>query len=188
MTLAKLNEQQTWTVILIQMGPYLSLLFGQHLCQWKFAAFAPRNVFGSGSPIDGDLWCKKKRFLRSSDSSRWAMITHLVHVHHIMVRGVSSATSQEKVCSPWMSNDQEAYKHSHTHIHTVSCMMSYNDEWGCDGLSFHFKFVHGVNNRPGCCPSFLFSSFRLSLLCRFSLLFLISYQSQCLTQYLQVLV
>lgn len=42
----------------------------------------------------------------------------LVHVHHIMAREVSWATSQEKVCSPGMSNDQEAYKHTHIHTHS----------------------------------------------------------------------
>ncbi len=84
----------------------------------------------------------------------------LVHVHHIMVREVSWATSQEKVCSPeWAMIKRPINTLTYTHIHTVSCMMSYNDEWGCDGLSLLSKFVHSVNNGPGSCPSFLFSLF-----------------------------
>lgn len=39
------------------MGPCLWLVFGPHLCQWKYAALAPRNVLGcrSGSSLTVDL-------------------------------------------------------------------------------------------------------------------------------------
>lgn len=49
----------------------------------------------------------------------WSHISPLcnVHVHHIMVREVSWATSL--VYSSGMSNDQEAYRHIHAHTFTL---------------------------------------------------------------------
>lgn len=94
-------------------------------CQGKFAAFPPRSVLGckSGSSVAGDLCSGGVCFPRSSDSLSMSYDHTLVHVRRIMVKwGASRATSQEIVCSPGMSNDQEAYKHTHTYAHT---------HWGC---------------------------------------------------------
>lgn len=149
------------------MGPHLSLLFGPYICQRKFAAFAPRNVPGYKSGSSVALWfmlwksvfSEKLWFLSMSYGHA------LVHVHHIMVREVSWVTSEENICLfPWNEQWPRGLQtHSHRHICTVSNMMSYNDEWGCDGLSLHSKFVHSVNNGLGCCPIFLFSCFSFSL-------------------------
>lgn len=73
--------------------------------------------FAASQDLAGDLCCWKVVF----PEKLWflSMSYTLVRVHFIMVRGVSSRTSQEKVCSPRMSNDQEASKHTHirTHLH-----------------------------------------------------------------------
>lgn len=81
----------------------------------------------------------------------------LVHVRYVMVRRkVERQAKRKSVLLEWAMIKGPINALAYTHIHTMSCMMSYNDEWGCDGLSLHSKFVHSVNNGPGGCPSFMF--------------------------------
>ena len=106
---------------------------------------------GSGSALVDDLCLWKVCSLRSSDFFDCTRTSH---------NGQRSELSSMSSLFPWNEKwSRRLQTHSCTHIHIVSCMMKFNDEWGWDGLSLHSQFVHGANNGFGSFLGFTVSCF-----------------------------